>query len=87
MEKRLKDDSGEYCTLSVDKVDFIVQEPDPYVKAISKIWYSKKSNDPGLRYEIRIGIKTGDIVWVHDLFPFGKYNDCTILITVWVLFG
>lgn len=64
--------------ISVDGVDFIIQEPYPYVKATSKIWYSKKSNGPGLRYEIGVTIKTGDIVWLHGPFPCGQYNDCSI---------
>ena len=54
------------------------QEPHPYVKHISKIWWSKKSNGPGLRYELGVGIKTGDLVWVHGPFPCGQYNDLTI---------
>ena len=78
MENRYKDDSGEDSTLSVDGVDFIIQEPAPYVKHISKIWWSKKHNGPGLRYELGVGIKTSDIVWVHGPFPCGQYNDCTI---------
>ena len=78
MDNRFKDDSGEDCTLSVDGVDFICQEPHPYVKRISKIWYSKKSNGPGLRYELGVGIKTGDFVWVQGPFPCGQYNDLTI---------
>ena len=78
MDNRYKDDSGEDYTLSVDGVDFICQEPHPYVKHVSKIWYSKKSNGPGLRYEIGVGIKTGDLVWVHGPFPCGQYNDLTI---------
>ena len=74
----MKDDSGEDCKLSVDRVDFIVQEPAPYVKAVSKIWYSKKSNGPGLWYELGVGIKTGDLVWVQGPFHCGQYNVLTI---------
>ena len=56
MKSRLKDNLGEYFTLSVDGVGFIVPKPAPYVKAISNIWYSKKSSGPSLWYEIGVGI-------------------------------
>ena len=78
MENRFSKDSGEDCTISVDAADFIIAEPAPYVVEVSKIWYSKKSNGPALRYELGVTIKTGDIVWLHGPFPCGQYNDCTI---------
>ena len=78
MENRFSKDSGEDCTISVDAADFIIAEPAPYVREVSKIWYSKKSNGPALRYELGVTIKTGDIVWLHGPFPCGQYNDCTI---------
>ena len=38
-------------------------------------WYSHKFNGPGLRYEIGLCIRTGDIVWVHGGFPCGEWPD------------
>lgn len=78
MDNRYKDDLGEDYTLSVDGVAFICQESHPYVKHISKIWWSEKSNGPGLQYVLGVGIRTGDLVWVHSPFPCEQYNDLTI---------
>lgn len=78
LDNRFKNDTGEDCLLSVDGVDFMIQEPYPYVRGISKVWFSPKFKGPGLRYEIGIVIKTGDIAWLHGPFPCGKHNDCTI---------
>ena len=57
--------------ISVDGTDFRICEPYPYVKEINKIWYSHKFKGPGLRYEIGVSIKTGDIVWYNGPFPCG----------------
>ena len=38
-------------------------------------WWSHKFNGPGLRYEIAIYIRTGDIVWAHGGFPCGQWPD------------
>lgn len=78
MENRFKGDTGEDCLLSVDGVDFMIQEPYPYTRGYSKVWFSPKFKGPGLRYEIGVVIKTGDIAWLHGPFPCGKHNDCTI---------
>ena len=64
--------------MSIDGVDFEIQEPYPYDRKLSKVWYSHKFKGPGVRYEIGVCIKTGDIVWVQGPFPAGKHNDCTI---------
>ena len=64
-------DTGERCLLTDDCVDFETREPYPFVKETSKIWYSHKFKGPGLRYEIALCIKTGDIVWFNGPFPCG----------------
>ena len=56
----------------------MIQEPFPYVRGTSNIWFSQKFKGPGLRYEIGLVIKTGDIAWLQGPFPAGKHNDCTI---------
>ncbi len=38
-------------------------------------WWSHKFNGPGLRYEIGLCIRTGDIVWAHGGLPCGKWPD------------
>lgn len=55
----------------MDGVDFKILEPTPF----STIWYSHKFRGPGIRYEIAINIRTGDIVWTHGGYPCGEYPD------------
>lgn len=38
-------------------------------------WWSHKFNGPGLRYEIGICIRTGEIVWAHGGVPCGEWPD------------
>ena len=38
-------------------------------------WWSHKFNGPGLRYEIGICIRTGDVVWAHGGLPCGEWPD------------
>ena len=38
-------------------------------------WWSHKFNGPGLRYEVGICIRTGDIVWAHGGLPCGEWPD------------
>ena len=78
LNNRFKNDSGEDCLVSVDGVDFMIEEPFPYTKDVSNIWYSQKFHGPGLRYEVGVGIKEGDIVWLQGPFPAGQHNDCTL---------
>ena len=55
----------------------MIQEPWPFVRETSRKWYSHKFKGPGLRYEIGVSIRTGDIVWFHGPFPAGT-PDITI---------
>ena len=58
----------------MDGTDFRIQQVQPFWKG----WYSHKFHGPGVRYEIGIGIQTGDIVWVNGPFPCGAFADITI---------
>ena len=44
----------------------------------SKKWFSHKFKCPGLRYEIAVSIKKGDIVWIAGPYICGKWNDLEI---------
>lgn len=60
--------------VSVDGTDFKIYEPTPF----SPGWYSHKFKGPGLRYEVALGISTGDIVHINGPFPCGNNPDITI---------
>ena len=38
-------------------------------------WWSHKFNGPGLRYEVALCIRTGEIVWVNGGLPCGEWPD------------
>ena len=61
--------------LSVDCVDFEINEPSPYKLPESRIWFSPKFKGPGLKYKIALSILSGDIAWVNGPFPCGMHND------------
>ena len=73
-ENRFRCDTYERCLVTVDGTDFQIYEPTPF----STEWYSHKFDGPGLRYEIGVAIKTGDIVWFNGPFPCGSHNDLKI---------
>jgi hypothetical protein len=56
----------------------MINEPFPWNKHISPVWYSQKFDGPGVRYEIALAILSGDVAWVNGPFPCGMYNDYTI---------
>ena len=62
------------CKVSVDGTDFRVRIRRPYWKG----WRSHKFKAPGVRYEVGLCIRTGDIVWIHGPFPCGHWPDITI---------
>ena len=66
--RKIKDTLND-CLLSVDGTDFRLAMS--YVKE----FYSHKFKDMGLRYEVGLNIKTGDICWIYGPFEPGKYND------------
>lgn len=62
---------GQKCFCSIDGVDFKIFEPTPF----NRRWYSHKFRGPGLRYEIALNIRTGNIVWKHGGYPCGDFPD------------
>ena len=71
-ENRKNNDIFNDCLVSCDGVDFKIQEYGP---AFSSHKFAMKS---GLRYEICLGIRTGDLVWVNGPFPCGQYPDISV---------
>ena len=64
--------------MTVNGVNFPIQEPWPFVQEKNKQWYSHKFKSVGLQYEIGICNKTGDIVWLNGPFPCGSCPDLEI---------
>ena len=60
----------------VDGIDFSIHEPRR--NGFSSMWYSKKSNGPGVRYEVATSISNGRIVWLNGPYPCGKFPDLVI---------
>jgi hypothetical protein len=60
--------------VSVDGTDFQICQPKPF----SKAWYSYKYKKPGLRYEVAISIRNGDIVWINGPYEAGVWPDIEI---------
>ena len=70
-ENRRRGDVGNDCMVSVDGTDFRVEET-------GKQWYSHKFKKAGVRYEVGLAIKTGDIVWLEGPLPCGNWPDIKI---------
>lgn len=71
-EKRFKNCvPGQTCFVSLDGVDFKICEPSPF----DKKWYSHKFSGPGIKYEIGLCIRSGEIVWKHGGYPCGQFPD------------
>jgi len=68
-ENRFAGDVGNDCLLSVDGTDFRV------AKSYQKPLYSFKFKKSGLRYEVALCIKTGDICWWAGPYLPGLWND------------
>ena len=68
-ENRKIGDVGNDCMLSVDGTDFRV------AKSYEKPLYSYKFKKSGLRYEVALCIKTGDICWTAGPYLPGIWND------------
>ena len=60
--------------LSTDGTDFSILEQSPFWSG----WCSHKFKGAGLRYEIGVGICSGNICWLNGPFPAGKYSDIKI---------
>ncbi len=72
--------NGQAVFCSLDGVDFKIKEPIPF----SPEWYRHKFKGPGLRYEIALNIRTGDVVWGHGGYPCGEYPDLKLAREVYV---
>lgn len=68
-ENRKARDAGNDCLLSVDGTDFRI------AKKYRKPFYSYKFKKSGLRYEVGLCIKTGDICWWAGPYLPGIWND------------
>jgi hypothetical protein len=77
LENRFRNDRGKTCKMTVDGVDFPIEEPIPF----DSDWCSHKFKKAGLRYEMAVCIQTGDIVWVKGPFKCGKWPDVKIFKT------
>ena len=64
-------DVGNDCVLSVDGVDMDMPEH-------GRRWYSHKIKRSGLRYEVGLSIRSGDICWVNGPYECGKWPDISI---------
>jgi len=62
-------DTGNICKISLDAADFLL------AMNWFKSFWSYKFKKMGLRYEIGLNIKTGDICWWNGPFPPGDMND------------
>lgn len=62
------------CFVSLDGVDFKILEPMPFNKG----WYSHKFKSAGLRYEVGLNIRTGNMVWTFGGYPCGLYPDLSL---------
>lgn len=65
---------GQTCFVSLDATDCSIQEPKPF----DQKWFSHKLNGPGLKYEVGLCIRSGDIVWIHGGVPCGEYSDLVL---------
>ena len=55
-----------------------VDGTDCPIEMTGKRWYGHKFKKPGVRYEVGVGIKTGDICWIKGPLPCGEYNDLMV---------
>ncbi len=65
------------CTMTVDGTDFRVPQKGVTTKgnAIASHKYVGKSS---LRYELGVDILTGNLVWIQEPYPAGKYTNIKI---------
>lgn len=76
-ENRYLGDTGERALITVDGTDCPIQEPFPWRDGVNCKFFSHKFNGAGLKYEIGVSIKSGDIVWYNGPFPAGM-NDLQV---------
>ena len=71
---RFRNNIGNTCLVTVDGTDFRINEPTPFWPG----WKSFKFNGPGVRYEVAVCIRSGDLVWINGPFPCGHWPDLKI---------
>lgn len=62
---------GQTRFVSIDGVDFQIEEPHPF----DRKWYSHKFKNAGLRYEVGLCIRSGEIVLWNGGYPCGEFPD------------
>ena len=55
-------------------MDCPINKPRPF----DWLWYTKKFQGPGFRYEIALNVRTGEICWINGPFQCGPWPDGTI---------
>ena len=66
--------------VSIDGVHFRIMEPSLF----NPKWYSHKFHGPGLRYDLAICIRTGNIVWASGGLPCGEWSDLRLARDVFI---
>lgn len=72
---------GQSCFVSLDALDIKILEPTPF----DARWFSHKFHGPGLKYEIGLNIRNGDIVWAFGGYPCGEFPDLCLAREAFVL--
>ena len=76
-EDRRVGDTGNRCLLSVDGVHINIPKQHQIEKWLKR-FFSHKTKDAALAYEVALCIKTGSICWLNGPFPAGEYSDITM---------
>lgn len=76
-ENRKRSGSLNDCLLSIDGTDCRIPQQGAAVKG-NPFSSHKFTGKCGLRYELGVDIKEGNLVWINGPFPCGKYPDITI---------
>lgn len=80
--RKINSVQGQTCFTSLDGVDFKISEPSPF----NPSFYSHKFKSAGLRYEIGLCLRTGEIIWAHGGYPCGDYPDLKIARDLFIQF-
>ena len=76
-ENRKRSGSLNDCLLSIDGTDCRIPQQGAAVQG-NPFSSHKFKGKCGLRYELGVDIKEGNLVWINGPFPCGKYPDITI---------
>lgn len=68
---------GKNVYVSVDGTDYPINESHPFMQG----WYSHKIYGPRLRYEVRLSVSSGKLIWVDGPFQCGTHHDSKIFQT------